>query len=360
MEKAATPDNKKNIRRTIPPGEVYSSLAVILFLIFIFLWLIFQADNYDPSEREIPHKLLTNSDSPMTLYKAPLKRWSESVEGEGAVKEISSGIFPGAVLRGGWKIAQPVKYYNPRNLYIKINGEAIKFLKEGFRRLHYLVLKSSAGKDEIAVELYDQGNEKGSLAVFAEYISGSRRATRRGNSFFIRTSAGAIGRKGPFFFRIVGNAETSRIRSKSVQIAAALSALPDRRGGVALGMRVLKEGMKIDPSLIEYRGKNVFQLGYASDFWFGRLSKKNQARLFVHRSKSRDGAAALLKRLVADQGLDYRMVSEQGGYTVMRHNFLNTYFAIGKKGRCVFGVEKVREKRDLPDIMKKLSGKIVE
>jgi hypothetical protein len=44
----------------------------------------------------------------------------------------------------------------------------------------------------------------------------------------------------------------------------------------------------------------------------------------------------------------------------MRHNFLNTYFAIAKKGRYIFGVEKIREKKELPDIMKKLSGKIVE
>jgi hypothetical protein len=360
MKKIAIPDNKKGTRRTIPPGEVYSSLAVILFLFVVLLWLIFQADNYDPSERDVSLELLKKSAAPITLYRAPLKRWSEGEESEGVRKDISPGIFPGAVLRGGWKIAQPVRYFNPKNLYIKINGEAIKFLREGFRGLHYLVLKSSSGNQEISVELYDQGDEKGSRAVFAEYISRNRRIRRRGNSYFITTTAGAIGRKGPFFFRISGNAETSGIRSKSVQVAAAFSALPERRAAEAPGMRVLKEGMRIDPSLIEYRRKNVFQLGYASDFWFGRPDKKSSTRLFVHRSKNAEGADKLIKRLIADQGLDYRTVSEGDDYRVMQHNFLKTFFAIGKKGSYIYGVEKIREKKELPHIMKKFSEKLEE
>ncbi len=358
MAKIAVPENKKDIKRTIPGGEVYSSFAVFIFLFVIFLWMIFQADNYDPSERDISPELSKSGAAPLTLYKAPLKRWSGSGEGQGVETEISPGIFPGSVLKGGWKIAKPVRYFNPKNLYIKIDGEAIKFLKEGFRTLHYLVLKSSTGNDEIAVELYDQGEEKGSIAVFSEYLSGGRRVIRRGSAFFITTGAGAIGRKGPFFFRISGNAETTRIRSKSVQLAAALSALPGRRRAEAPGMRILKRGMKIDPSRIEYRGKNAFQLGYASDFWFGSPDKKSTTRLFVHRSRDPDEADKLLKRLVADQGLDYRIVSKGDGYTIMQHNFLKTYFAVGKKGSYLYGVEKIKERKDIPNVMEKFREKL--
>jgi hypothetical protein len=51
------------------------------------------------------------------------------------------GNFPAAVVSNQWKAASDVRLFSPENLYEKINGEAPKFLLQGFERLYYLVLR---------------------------------------------------------------------------------------------------------------------------------------------------------------------------------------------------------------------------
>jgi len=189
------------LRRThIPRGENLSVALIFLALIGLVTWLTTTRNNFDPTERDLPVELLGDNSLQIDIYNRPLKPWVEPGQQiAGAAFEL--GPFPPAVLDAGWQPVGRVKSFQPDNLYEKINGEAEKFIRQGFVGLAYLRLRSSSDAAEIAIELFDQGDLGGSLGIFSEHAAGRAVEDRDGVNFFT-TEAGAIGRKDRYFFRI--------------------------------------------------------------------------------------------------------------------------------------------------------------
>lgn len=342
---------RRTVRRTyISTAEVLWSIVVILSLAGIVVWTAAQRNAYDPGERDIPFEMLARSPVFDDLYKPPLKPWSEP--GQKAAKEkVSLGLFPESVLDGGWRIGSPLKQFSPETLYEKINGEAEKFLREGFKSLHYIRLRSDTKGEEIAIELFDQGNQKGSMSIFSDYVSRGKEVKQIGQAFYFMTFVGAIGRKGRYFFRIAGDKESERIRLKSLQLVEALSRLPEDEARTSVGIRVLRDGMDIDPGRITYQGTNVFQFDFAGDFWFGQVEPEKPTRLFLHRAATPEEATRLFEQIVVEQGYDYEVKERSSNYASMRHSFLKTFFAIKQKGRFIYGIEKAPDDESLTRVM---------
>jgi predicted Zn-dependent peptidase len=278
------------------------------------------------------------------LYKPPLKPWSEPGM-ESKSEKRSLGIFPEAILDEDWRIGSRLRQFNRETLFEKINGEAEKFLQEGFISLYFIGLRSREGNEEIDIELYDQGDQTGSMGVFSEYLDEKREIKRRGSAYYFMTPAGAIGRNGRFFFRIAGNRASKNIRLKSEELVDALSRLPgsEEKADAPVGFRVLREGMNIDPERITHKGVNVFQLDFAKDFWFGHIQGEDHARLFVHQAPSAEEASKLFKQIITEQGFDYDIKERSTHDAMMQHSFLKTWFAITQKGRIIYGIEEARD-----------------
>ncbi len=58
-----------------------------------------------------------------------------------------------------------------------------------------------------------------------------------------------------------------------------------------------------------------------------------------------------MEAILEEQSADYRPVGSEADGTTLQHTFLSTYFAIGQRGRFVFGVENLRDQRDAGPIM---------
>ena len=341
---------------SVSRSEVLTSIVIISSLCFIILWIMAQHDRFEPDERDISYNEATLSQVKGRLYKPPLKVWEEPGTGSADDETPTLGFFPPTVFEGGWRMSSRVREFGPENLYEKINGEAEKFLRRGFKALHYIALRSASEEDEIAVELFDQGDQKGSMDIFAEYMSGENALERHGPAIYVMTPAGAIGRSGPFFFRIAGNRNSDLIRKKAIQLVSALSQLNEKESGESAELGILKSAMNIDPEQITFESVNVFQFDFAKDFWFGKMKADEPTRVFVHRDPTREGAIKLFDRIVTEQESDYRIKARNGQHALMQHLFLKTWFAIRQRDRFVYGIEEATGEDQIFQILNTLEA----
>jgi hypothetical protein len=271
------------------------------------------------------------------------------------------GPFPAATLDAEWQPVGRVKRFQPDNLFEKINGEAEKFIKQGFVELAFLRLRSANDASEIAIELFDQGDLSGSLAVFSEHAAGRAVENRDGVSV-VATEAGAIGRQGRYFFRIAGDRQGSAITDKAARLVAAFAQLdPDPATATApaktvpAGFALLRQRLGIAEVDIQFQESNVFQYDFAQRFWFADAGTGNDARLFVHIADSASDAQDLVAALIEEHGYEYDRLESDAPYILFRHRFLGSYFAVARHAQTVYGVEKSPDPATITAALERIS-----
>lgn len=341
------------LRKLVPVGENVVSLIVLGALALIVLWVVSQREHYDDATRHLSPELLRGERPRIEIYTPPLKPWMEPGTATAPAPEL--GLFPPAILQDEWTLSGRVRQFDAGNLYEKINGEAEKFLKHGFRAMHYAVLRSPGDGAELAIELYDQGDVGGSTGIFAAHGAADREVREREGVAFFNTSVGMIGRKGRFFFRAAGDRVNETVTAKAAQLVEAFAALEDSPQVLPEGLRLLVQDMGVAESDVALLSENAFQLDFARDFWFARLPDAADAELFVHHAVSAKAASALLDALVQEQRYDYEEVASDTPWIVLRHGFLGTYFAIGRRGRILFGVHRMMHRDRIGPLMQRFA-----
>ncbi len=350
-DRVFNPKKRRLARKHIPFGENIVSCILLCGLAGTLLWVTAQRTNYHPENRDISAELLLQGSSREKLYALPFKPWVEpGTETQTIAQNL--GIFPESVVDREWVAESRVKQFAPDTLFEKINGEAEKFLRQGFQALHYIVLASKADGGELAVELYDQGDMGGSMGIFSDHVSEDNVIEQSGPVVFFRTQAGAIGRKGKYFFRIAGDRESEDIRQKSVQLAQAFALLQEEaEEGGSREFHILHSGLGVPSERISLQSENVFQFDFVKNFWFGQLEPENPASLFVHQTASHAEAAQLFGEILAEQSYDHEIVEETESTVILRHNFLQSYFVLSYQGPFLFGIEHLAEKTQIAPIM---------
>ena len=346
------------LRTDIPLAENLASIVIACALAGVVVWVLAQRDAYDPSARDLPPGLLAKDAPAVEIYNRPLSPWMEPGQAQFGARP-ALGSLPESILDDEWHPVGRVRTFDAENLYEKINGEAEKFLRQGFVSLTYAVLKSVDDGSEIAIELYDQGGVGGSMGIFSEHASGGRVLKQANGVTFFLTSAGVIGRKGRFFFRVAGDRQSERINEKSLQLAGAFGDLDDSGSDdTPEALALLTKAMGVPAQDVSFQKENVFQFDFTREFWFGRLDEGEGARLFVHIAPDEADASGLLDAIVEEQETDYRTVDSGGDWTTLRHNFLSTYFAIGRHGRFVFGVDNLADRQGVGPLMERFRERV--
>ncbi|MDH3715317.1 MAG: hypothetical protein OET44_15895, partial [Gammaproteobacteria bacterium] len=332
------------LRTRIPRAENISVALVLSALIALVVWIITTRDNFDPTERDLPIELLQSKPRDIPIYTRPLKLWVDPAQPLAAAA-FDLGPFPASILDAEWQPVGRVKRFQADNLYEKINGEAEKFIKQGFVELAYLLLRSNRDGSEIAIELFDQGDLGGSLGVFAEHASGRPVEEISGVNFFT-TGAGVVGRKDRYFFRVAADRQSPAITAKSADLASAFAVLGNaptatRHPDVPPGFVLLNERLGIAEADIQFQESNVFQYDFAQRFWFADAGLGGDSRIFVHIADDAVSAEQLLLALLEEQRYEYDEVGNDGGFASFKHRFLKTYFIVTRRGRYVYGMEKL-------------------
>ena len=353
------------LRKRIPGWEVLSGALVLAALAAMLVWVFAQKENYNPAERDLPYWMLAERPVEDRLYRRPLVRWrapGSAVAGAASGGKVDLGWFPPAVLSGGWALTSRLRRFEKDTLYEKINGEAEKFIKQGFRELQYLSLKSTskngADADELAIELFDQGTFAGALGMFSGHRAPERPVRTEGGVMYFSTPAGAIGFHGRFFFRIAGNSSNAAIQAKAGQVVRGFAALPVKERETPLPFRMFTEAMGIDPTRVSFQQNNVFQYDFAKNFWFAQPHPKRPMRFFVHRAETPGAAAKLFQAIALEHGEEFDVLQRTKSTVTMRHPFLKTRFRMERSGRLVFGLERAKEAKRAGAELKRLASAI--
>ena len=354
--------HKSRLMRTRIPGSENLSVALIcLALIGLGAWVTTTRDDFDPTERDLAIELLGDNSRQIEIYNRPLKPWVEPGQYlAGAAFDL--GPFPARALDDEWQPVGRVKRFQADNLYEKINGEAEKFIKQGFVELAFLRLRSSGDAGEIAIELFDQGDLSGSLGIFSEHAAGRTIEEQDGVSY-VATKAGAIGRTGRYFFRIAGDSDSAAITGKALNLVAAFAQLNRESAAattleapVSAGFALLSQRLGIAEADIQFQENNVFQYDFAQRFWFGNAGIGGDARLFVHIADSTTDAKDLMAALVVEHRYEYDQMESASTYRLFRHRYLGSYFAVAQRGNYIYGIEKSPDTAAIAALLERISG----
>jgi len=365
-EKVFNDRPRKVFRHYIGRSEVVFSVFFILFTAAMGAWFFLQKDNYNPDDRDISMDILLAQQVEDHLWEPPLQRWVEpgthAVVAGGGAPAVDVGIYPASVVSNGWEATSRLEKFDNNTLYEKINGQETQYKAFGFQFLHFLSIANPAETLEVNIELYDMGDFKNSLGIFAAQRSAGSTVTARDGAYFYLTGVGALGIVGQYYFKFTGDTESQVIQDHAVKVMTDFAAA--QQGGGASSMpkafALLAEGMAVDFGNIEYRPEDVFQYAFAKNFWFGKKSADGNEAYFVHEAASADDAAKLVAQILEEHQWDYTVVSSENGRTVMQHNFLKTYFSIEQREAFVIGVDQAPDTTEASAGLEALAAKLFE
>jgi hypothetical protein len=345
-EKLFNDRKRKVFRKYIPSNEVLSGLVVAGVLVLGLGWFFAQRDNYDPGERDISMALMEEGSVEDKLYRTPLQRWTDPAKAHAAtLSGPDLGIFPAAILSGGWQAATRIQEFDESNLYEKINGAAPQYVQYGFQRLHFVGLEQPESGASLNIELYDMGQFQNALGIFSAQRGDGRTVARAGDAFYYGTGVGAIGITGPYYFKLTGDREEAQ--PKAEEIVPALNGLTSGGKGTPPYFALFQERLQVPFDGITFEKSDVFQFQFARDFWFATPDPEGDLRYFVHEAPDEAAAQELFGLLIENLLYDYEEVERSDTGVVLRHSFLDNYFVLRRRGATLYGVENLPQANEL-------------
>jgi len=335
-ERVFNPLKRKVLRRHYSRAELVFGPSFLVVLVLIGAWVLAQENRFDPGERDIDFAVLLKGSVEDNLYRRPTQLWVEPGTVMAGGPTFDLGILPASFLDDGWQPDGRLESYDPSNLYEKINGAAEQYLAFGFKELSYLTVAQDNAT--ITLELYDQGSFPNVLGLFAAQGGGARDVERSGDMFFFRTTVGAIGGVGNYYFKISASTDSAPVVEKAMAMTADLKTLPMSGGGAPLPYQALTTGLDVPFSQVSYVKENVFQYDFLSEFWFAPAGD-GEARMFLHQSGSAKKAADDFASLVEEQSYEYQVIQNEPTRVVLKHEFLNTIFTVILDGPLIYGID---------------------
>lgn len=355
---------RKIFRHYIGKSEVLFGIFFIFFTAAMGAWFFLQKDNYDPNDRDISMEVLLAQQVEDHLWEPPLQLWVEpgsQPAAAGGAPVIDLAIYPASTVSDGWAPIALLEKFDNTNLYEKINGAETQYKEYGFQYLYFVALANSAETLEVNIELYDMGDFKNALGIFAAQRSAGSKVEARDGAYFYLTTIGALGIVDKYYFKFTGDTESEKIQQHSMRVMADFAAAQQ---GASVSMPkafgLLVDGMGVEFGNIEYRPTDVFQYAFAMDFWFGRKSSEGNEAYFVHEAASAEDAAKLVAQIIDEHQWDYTVVSSENGRTVFQHNFLKTYFSIEQREAFVLGIDQAPDTAEASNALEALAAKLFE
>lgn len=352
---------RKLFRKHIPTAESVFGGFFIAVLLLATWWFIAQKDNFDPTERDISMELMIDGSVEDTLYRTPLQRWMDPAQvhayaGAPGAMLMDTGFFPQDILAGHWDVGSRAETFDAGRMWEKINGAAEQYLQFGCKNLHYISLKKQDEELELNIEMYDMGAFQNALGIFSIQRDEYTEVSTDGPIQFYDTTAGAIGITGPFYIKVAGDQASEELVRKAKQIIKAVAEMDEAKSGLPKALQVFSDVLDIPFAQISFEKSDVFQYGFANNFWFAQPDSEKDLKYFVHEGESEEDIKKLYDLLVENFLYDYEEVSKTDNEIVMKHLFLEVYLVISMNGNTLYGVDGVEEFETLDSHLAVLKG----
>lgn len=333
---------RKIFRKIIPTGEVVFGVFFIGFVLLMGIWFAMRRDDFDPGERDVAIEVLVAQSVEDHLYEPPLLRWVDPAlrNSSGPVMQ-DLGPFPASIIGNGWETAGRLQVFDETNLYEKINGQETQYKAYGFQAMHFLSLTHPAEGLDVSIEFYDMGTFQNALGIFAAQRSEGSQVESRENVFYYLTEVGVLGIIDSYYFKMTGSESNEAIREHALRFIADIPALVTGTGETPISFMVLSQGMHLDFQDILYVKEDVFQYGFAKDFWFGNAGADSPVKYFIHESENAETARALFDQILEEHLYEFSLVEQEGADVFLKHEFLKSFATLNQSGKWVYGLEGV-------------------
>jgi len=200
------------------------------------------------------------------------------------------------------------------------------------------------------------GAYENAIGIFGAQRDEYSEVSAEGPVQYYATSAGAIGIAGPFYIKIAGSQSNEEIVRKATQIITTVATMEAAKAGLPKALQVFSDSFSIPFSQIEFQKSDVFQYGFASNFWFAQPDTAKDLKYFVHEGQSEEEVQKLFGLLVENFLYDYEEVSRTETNVVLKHMFLNVYLIITRNGTTLYGIDGVEDIAAVEAQMSNLAG----
>lgn len=330
---------RKVFRKHIPSGEALFGAVFLAFVGGMTIWFAAHKNAYDPDLRDVSMETMEAAAVEDKLWRMPLQPWHEpGTEPAGGVAVADTGIFPAALLEGGWSLAGRVQAFTPENVYEKINGAADQYIQYGMTQAFFTTLEKAGEDLSIGMEVYYHETFSNALGIFGAQRDAKKQVRAEGGAYFYDTPVGAIGIAGPYYFKITGAQEGEPTLAKARQLVEMLGNFAQGKGGASAGFDIFAGRLGLPFASIQFQKSDVFQFDFAKDFWFAQ-PQANGPRLFFHEGAAPEEAKTLFDQLVQNNLYDYEQVEHSDGQAVLKHKFLGEFLVLRTMDGNVYGID---------------------
>jgi hypothetical protein len=352
---------KRTLRRTrISAKEAWFGACFLALLALIAGWYASKRNDFNPADRDIKTETLAADTVKDDLYRTPAQRWVDPAKAQAAGAAAAGpdlGVFPAAILEGGWQPESRAESFDPDRLFEKIDGGAEQYIAYGFKRMHFVYLKSADAKLELSIELYDMDAFENALGIFAAQRNKDHKVEKNGDAYFYEINPGAIGLAGKYYFKMSANEENPALQEKARQLVTALAGLGGQ-AAIPKTCALLMDTLKIPFDGVAYERENAFQYNFAKAFWFGKPDPAADLRYYVHEAASADEAKALFDKLLENHLQDYNQIERKGNAVVLQHKYLNTFLTLNLNQTLVYGVDAAPDRAAADQALQTLAGAV--
>lgn len=311
----------RHYRKTYDLTEVRIGAVLLLGLAVVVAWVMYKGQHPDPSLAALD--VVAAGVTEVKVDRAPL---------------------PTELTIEGWKEG-PVRVFEFKNLYEKINGREGYYKSFGFERLHFVTLEKEDDPTTIVdLELFNQSKAVNALGAY----NGERdkEATpevgEQGLTHYSRNALYLT--RGQYYLRAVGSDESEPVLKQLAHVRTRFEAELD---GEALpwSYALFLGKLELSPDAIAYFTENAFGFAdFAADVNVGRL--KDETELFV-KVATDEGAATKLAEQFNQGFLGYGQ-AKAGGFVEDR--YIQTISKAASQGPWAYGV------KGAPDIAAAAAG----
>ncbi len=365
-EKILNDRKRKTFRHYIGNSEVIFSALFIGFVVLMGWWFVAQRSDFDEGDRDISYEVLLAQQVEDNLWQRPLERWVEpgtQLAGLVATRTIDTGVFPPSIISNGWVLDGPLQHFDSNNLYEKINGQEVQYKSFGFVQMDFVNLALPGDEEDfdISIELYDMGEFKNALGIFAAQRSQGAQVIAEGPLFYFQTLSGALGMADKYFIKLVGGQEEDAVRDHALTILRDFASGIEAASGTPRAFMIMADGMGVPFQGIEYQLADAFQYGFASDFWFGQAADAGEnARIFVHQAESEEAANELMGLFLEELEFEYDEGVTVGTRSSFEHEFLKTVLIIDQSGPFFYGIDRAKHSEEASRLLDELLSQLME
>ena len=249
----------------------------------------------------------------------------------GEDKKILAALLPKTTEMKGWKVTSGPQFFEPRNLWEYINGQAEMYLDYGFERVATADHATLDGSQSMTVEIYQMKSPKHAFGIYAAERSPGERFIRMGVQGYVSKNVMNFW-KGPYYVKLTAFPTSPETEETLMRLAAGIDKKIKGAYSEPALFACFPESHKVMMSE-RFIPKNFLGLSFLKDGYRVEYKRgENSYQVFLVKNSTEDTAKEVFRK-----HQDF-LKSQQGNLSHSKKYAYQVVFTKGKKVEVLFQV----------------------